>query len=388
MTTTANWYHCRVKPISRSAGRSVVAAAAYRLGEKLHCEQTQITHDYSRRTGVETSFTIAPSNAPEWATNPQQLWNAAEQTEKRSNSQTAREVELALPSEISKEQREQIARDFANHLVERYGVAVTVALHEPSRHGDDRNYHAHVLMTTRRIDEDGLGKKTRELDDRKTGGVEVLHIREYAADLINQALEQAGSDERIDHRSFKDRGIEQLPTERLSLEQIALERKGEPTQAGDRNRQVKESNQAITDLIEQLDRQIAEASQEPINEEKSTYWQDKVKTDDKDSNDGGTRPAPDIDAMLAKLEAYRMAQSPFNSPVVLAHSKQIKEQGEIQHHGLAMSWVDYAANLMQELSEDITTIFKDEVATLWQSYIKKERDIGRNPDKDGIDFDR
>jgi hypothetical protein len=213
----ADFYHCSVKPISRSAGRSAVAAAAYRIGESLHDERTDITHDYTRRKGVEESFIIAPANAPDWTNDPERLWNAAEAAENRCNSRTAREAELALPHEVGMKGREQITRDFAEHLADRYGVAVMVALHEPSKHGDDRNYHAHILFTTRRMNGDGLGEKTRELDDKKTGVAEILHIREYAADLINDALEKTGSGERVDHRSFKDRGIDQEPTEHLGL---------------------------------------------------------------------------------------------------------------------------------------------------------------------------
>lgn len=157
MTTKAGWFHCSVKPVSRSAGRSVVAAAAYRSGECLHDERTGQTHDYSRRQGVETAFTVAPAQAPEWAQELGKLWNGAEAAEVKKNARTAREIELALPSAVSARQREQIVRKVAGFLVERYGVAVTAALHEPSRHGDQRNYHAHILMTTRRMGEKGPG---------------------------------------------------------------------------------------------------------------------------------------------------------------------------------------------------------------------------------------
>jgi hypothetical protein len=98
MMATASWYHCSVKPVSRSAGRSVVAAAAYRLGERLNDEHYATVHDYTRRRGVEATFTVAPADAPEWAHNPESLWNAAERAETRKNSTLAREVELALPS--------------------------------------------------------------------------------------------------------------------------------------------------------------------------------------------------------------------------------------------------------------------------------------------------
>ena len=143
--------------MSRSAGRSVVAAAAYRLGECLHDERYQTVHDYTRRGGIECTFTVAPVDAPAWAHDPEALWNGAERGETRKNSTLAREVELALPSFLEPGDRQSIAEQFAEALVERYRVAVSVAVHEPSRHGDDRNYHAHILFTTREMTTGGLG---------------------------------------------------------------------------------------------------------------------------------------------------------------------------------------------------------------------------------------
>jgi hypothetical protein len=236
-TTTASWYHCSVKPVSRSAGRSIVAAAAYRLGERLQDERYQAVHDYTRRRGVECTFTAAPVDAPEWAHDPQLLWNAAERAEKRRNSTLAREVELALPSFLEPADRQRIAERYASALVERYGVAVSVAIHQPSRHGDDRNFHAHILFTTREMTPDGLGKKTRVLDDRKTGPQEVTKLRILAADIINEQLAAANSDIRVDHRSFKDRGIDREPTTHLGPAASEMERRGEKTERGDLNRE-------------------------------------------------------------------------------------------------------------------------------------------------------
>jgi MobA/MobL family len=240
--TTASWYHCSVKPVSRSAGRSVVAAAAYRLGECLHDERYQTVHDYTRRSGVECTFTVAPSNAPEWAHDPQALWNAAERAETRKNSTLAREVELALPSLLEPAERERITERFAEALVERYNVAVSVAIHNPGRHGDDRNYHAHILFTTREMTPDGLGKKTRVLDDRKTGPQEIKKLRELAADIINEHLAAVNADIRVDHRSFKERGIDREPTTHLGPSANEMERRGEQTDRGDMNREAAEIN--------------------------------------------------------------------------------------------------------------------------------------------------
>ena len=153
--TSGNWYHMSVKTIGRSAGRSATAAVAYRLGERIHDETTDLTHDYRARSGIETSFTLAPGNAPEWAHDPERLWNAAEGAERRKNSTLAREVELALPANVTPEARLSIVQAFSLGLVERYGVGVTAAIHRPGSEGDQRNHHAHIMFTTREFVEDG-----------------------------------------------------------------------------------------------------------------------------------------------------------------------------------------------------------------------------------------
>lgn len=251
---TASWYHCSVKPISRSAGRSVVAAAAYRLGEKLHDERYDQLHDYTRRHGVENTFTVAPAGSPAWALDPESLWNAAERAETRKNSTLAREIELALPSLLTPEERQAITERFAHELVDRYNVAVSVAIHSPGK-GDERNYHAHILFTTREMQADGLGKKTRVLDDRTTGPKEVLKLRELAADLINDSLKAVNADIRVDHRSFKERGIDRQATTHLGPAASEMERRGEQTERGDLNRAAEHSN-ALTDERGTLDTAI------------------------------------------------------------------------------------------------------------------------------------
>lgn len=239
--------------MSRSAGRSAVAAAAYRMGTRLHDERADLTHDYTRRSGVLRSFVVAPDDAPSWAHAPEALWNAAEASEKRKNSVVAREAELALPAAVSSAEREGIARAFAEELVERYRVAVTVAIHEPSRLGDDRNFHAHIMWTTRELGPEGLGSKTRVLDDvRNTGPAEIIYLRQYAADMINDALERAGVDERVDARSYKDRGIAREPTTHLGPAATEMERKGKGSEKGEKNRDTEERNTQHQELTEQL----------------------------------------------------------------------------------------------------------------------------------------
>lgn len=220
-------FHLSVKTISRSAGRSSTAAAAYRAGVEITDERTGAIHDYRRKAGVESAELFLPDGAPEWATDRAKLWNAAEQSEKRKNSTVAREFEVALTSELSADQRRKLAHDFARELVKRHGFAVDVAIHAPGKEGDTRNHHAHILCTTRKLTAEGFTEKTRELDDRATGAQEVTHWREQWAGLTNAALERAGHAARVDHRSLEMQGIDREPTIHLGPSATAIERRGE-----------------------------------------------------------------------------------------------------------------------------------------------------------------
>lgn len=203
-------YHLSVKTIKRSAGRSATAAAAYRSASVIACDREGRMHDYTAKRGVEACFILAPENAPAWAQDRAALWNAAEARETRSNSVTAREWELALPSELSDAARIEITRAFAQQLVERYGVAADVAIHAPHREGDQRNHHAHILTTTRVLSAEGLTDKTRILDAASTGGPEIEVLRGVWAELQNHALELVGQEERVDHRSLEAQRQEAL----------------------------------------------------------------------------------------------------------------------------------------------------------------------------------
>src|SRR5262249_8322366 len=152
-----------------------------RMGSSLRDERTGEWHNYSRKSGVVSVHFHAPAIAPPWATNPQELWSRVEQRETRANAAVARELIVALPNELPEEERASLARSMAEWLVERYGVAVMTAIHAPDGKGDQRNAHAHLLMTTRRVDAAGLVGKVRVLDDRATGKVEVRAIREMVA---------------------------------------------------------------------------------------------------------------------------------------------------------------------------------------------------------------
>lgn len=246
-------YHCSIKPVSRGNGRSGTAAAAYRAGVCLKDERTGEVHDYTRKQGVEYAEVLLPSGVN---MDREQLWNAAENAEKRKDARVAREFELALPAELTPEQRRELATDFAQSLVDKYGVAADVAVHEPSRKGDQRNHHAHILITTRQISAQGLGEKTDlEREDKAlrslgkpSGREQIEALRADWAARCNIALERAGHQERVSHKSLEAQGIEREPTTHLGPVATAMERRGERSERGNLNRGPGEDRAAQVEL--------------------------------------------------------------------------------------------------------------------------------------------
>ena len=242
-------YHCQVKPVGRGQGRSSTAAAAYRSCSKVHDERTGELHDYSRKRGLEHAEIVLSKEAAQkdiqWARDRERLWNAAESSEKRKDSRVAREYELALPHELTKAQRLALVRSYATDLANRYQCAVDFAIHKPHKSGDERNYHAHVLATTRQVTPNGLGDKTyieRSDTDRAKLGLgpgkdEVTTIRERWAEHVNKALEQAQCKERVNHLSLEAQGIERTPTRHLGPAISALEARGEKSHVVERVRE-------------------------------------------------------------------------------------------------------------------------------------------------------
>jgi hypothetical protein len=245
-------FHASTKPISRSTGRSSVAAAAYRSGSELVDMRTGLIHDYTRKGGVVSTEIILPDGG---SAERNALWNAAEAAENRKDSRTAREWIIALPAELDEGQRQELATSFGIELATRYGVAVDVAIHLPDREGDNRNHHAHVLTTTRQVSRDARGvpvmgdKASIELSDTKrraqgmgAGADEVLAIRQLWERMANGALEKAGSAARIDSRSLKAQGLDREATTHLGPVATDMERRHKSSDRGDGNRQVATNN--------------------------------------------------------------------------------------------------------------------------------------------------
>lgn len=266
-------YHLAMKPISRSGGRSAVAAAAYRAAQKLTNERDGLTHDFTRKGGVEHSEIVIPAGSrADWARDRSTLWNMAEAAEKRKDARVAREIEVALPHELTARQRMALTREFAQGLADKYGVAVDFSIHCPDANMDVRNAHSHIMMTTRAVERDGLGGKTDlELENKKlialglpTSHDQLRDIRLDWEERANRHLALAGHDIRIDHRSHRECGLEIEPTQHMGVHASQMERRGKPV---DRRRQDEDAARHNAKLI----RERPEQALALITSEKSVF---------------------------------------------------------------------------------------------------------------------
>lgn len=290
-------YYATTKPISRSSGRSATASAAYRAGTEITDERTGLKHDYSKRDGVQMAYAFDKSMKK---IDREELWNKAELAENRKDGRTAREWVLAIPHELvpkDKKKRKDLKQNegarvavrFAKVLAERYNVGVDVAIHSPDKEGDNRNWHAHIMTTTRELSrtDNGikLGDKTNiELSNAKrkelglgSTSTEIKELRKEWETIVNTQLEKLGIEERIDHRSLKERGIERQPTIKMGWQASAMERRGVTTNKGNLNRQIKADNEQLRDLQLEIvilkdkqKQQELERTQKPVGRQKTS----------------------------------------------------------------------------------------------------------------------
>ena len=261
-------YHCSIKIVSRGKGKSAVAAAAYRSGEKLTNEWDGLTHDYTKKGGVVHSEILLPAHAPPAFSDRSTLWNSVELSEKSNNAQLAREVEIALPVELSREEQTRLVREYCSSQFVSKGMIADFNLHDTG----GGNPHAHILLTMRPLDEKGAwlpkSKKEYVLDENgekirlpsgryKTRKVDLVdwNNRENAevwrrawADLANEFLAQNNRPERIDHRSYERQGIEQIPTVHVGVSATQMEKKGIVTERGELNRNIKAANRILREI--------------------------------------------------------------------------------------------------------------------------------------------
>jgi len=347
-------YHLHAKPFRRTEGRSATAAAAYRAGERIVDERTGVEHDYTRKRGVLGAMLLLPGGGTESRSD---FWNRVEKHHRRGDAVTAREVEISLPRELDAEQREALTLQFAQELADRYGVAVDVALHAPRSVSDrdleknpeqfhmtdpdtgirhNGNWHAHLLMTACHVSPDGtLGKKQTELDPIhcQRNDIPNLTDRERGrwADMQNAALDAARAAASVDHRSYKDRGSDQVPTVHLGGYAARMRRAGTPelSENASLNAEINSANDEVRKLRKQLSNERAEqhigqkhqlqiraemralyaAQQRVYDRREETEWQEWISRPDVDPTTGRIYTEAAVDACIERERAL-----PENQP--------------------------------------------------------------------------
>ena len=267
-------FHCSIKVVKRSAGRSAVAAAAYRSGTCLTNEWDGVTHDYTRKGGIVYSEILLPESAPADFADRSALWNSVEQIEKSKDAQLAREIEIALPAELDRQEQIRLTRAYVQDTFVATGMCADFAIHDKG----DGNPHTHILLTMRPLDASGeWGAKCRKeylLDGRGQripdghGGFKSRRVdttdwndkakaeqwRQAWADYANRALERGNHAERIDHRSYERQGIERIPTVHTGVAATRMERRGVHTEKGDVNREVAAQNRLLKEIKARITR--------------------------------------------------------------------------------------------------------------------------------------
>ena len=261
-------YHLSIKIISRGKGKSAVAAASYRSGEKIKNEYDGIVHDFTRKGGIAHTEILLPQNAPQEFSDRGTLWNSVEKIEKSKNSQLAREIEIALPKELKREKQIELVREYVKENFVKVGMCADIALHDKN----DGNPHAHILLTMRPLNEDktwgAKSKKEYILDENgekvklKNGNYKTRKIntvdwneqdkaeewRKTWADITNKYLEENSIQEKVDHRSYQRQGIEEIPTIHLGVSASQMEKKGIATDRGNINREIRKQNRLLQEI--------------------------------------------------------------------------------------------------------------------------------------------
>lgn len=204
-------YHFSGQIISRSAGRSVVAAAAYRAADHLFDERYDTIRDYTHKADVVHSEIMLPAGAPDWMADREKLWNAVEKVEKRKDAQLARDFHISLPRELTLEQNIALAREFVQQEFVARGMVADLAIHNDIGKDGQPQPHIHVLLSLREITPEGFGQKVREWNDKAY----LLAWREAWAEIANRHLTFHDHDIRIDHRTLAEQGIDLTPQSKI-----------------------------------------------------------------------------------------------------------------------------------------------------------------------------
>lgn len=292
-----------IRMVKRSKGHSAVGGAAYRSGEKLHDERLGITHNYSNKKDVISSEILAPVGAPDWVYDREKLWNNAEAKERQFNGQPAREIIFVLPRELTDQGRGKLVHDFALSQFVGRGMIADINHHAPDSGDGGKNYHAHVMLTMRELDGGDFAKtKQRQwnrdftdggqnIDPEKGGFYNitgkgdgwisnhkggVMGFRQDWQNAVNEALEESGSAERVDLRSYKEQGVNLEPQQKIGI--------NAPDRRGNKKALVTAANDNIEDRNEvrryfepstyksRIRHAAAKVSQELVDEDLEAFY--------------------------------------------------------------------------------------------------------------------
>lgn len=233
-------YHFSAQIISRGAGRSAVAAAAYRSASRLHDERLGRDHDFTNKAGVVHSEVMLPDGAPERMQDREALWNEVEAGEKRKDAQLAREIEFAIPREMTKEQGVALAREFVGREFVERGMVADLNVHWDIGADGEAKPHAHVMLSMREVGPEGFGAKVREWNATAL----LQHWREAWATHVNERCAALGIEARIDHRSYEAQGIGLEPQNKIGAAGARREAKGEDAERAEDHRDIARANGA------------------------------------------------------------------------------------------------------------------------------------------------
>ncbi len=355
-------YHCSIKIIKRSEGRSAVAAAAYRSGEKLTNQWDGTTHDYTKKGGVVHEEILLPTHALQAFQDRGALWNSVEEIEKSSNAQLAREIEIALPVELSRKEQIRLVRDYAQNNFVDVGMCADVAVHDKG----DGNPHAHIMLTMRPFKEDGSwdAKCLKEYDLDKHGQRirlpsgsfkshrvdttdwnETSKVEEWRtawAEHTNRVFEQKGLPERIDHRSYERQGMEKIPAIHMGVAATQMERRGIVTEKGSVNREIVAQNKLLKEIRARLTRLYQWLKKQIVQPGKKH-------------------------SVLEQLRQARYATKPATCGKAGAHNENVALFNLLQENGISS---------MSELNEKISEMNRDYYA-MRSEIASTERELAR-----------
>lgn len=246
--------HTRAKVISRKPNKAGVSrtccgSAAYRAGEKI-IGADGVRHNYTRKNGIKHAEIMLPEGAPEWMKDRQQLWQAADNAEKRKDAQLFREFEMSVPNEFTDELAVYVAQKFIKRNFTNQGMVADFALHDPKYKDGHQNKHIHVMLATREVTPEGFGKKNRDWNDMSL----VAEWRKNWADYCNETFRILEKNEVVEYQSFAERGIDRIPQENVGLAVIQMERRGIETERGKRLRKIEYLNSLLEKNQERAER--------------------------------------------------------------------------------------------------------------------------------------